>query len=210
MTAHHSDPASSDPAPSDTPHARSHRSESAGHALDNPDPTSANADGRPGEGKTAGDGAPTEPASPKSSFPFDTLIIRPWDDSVIEKLGHDPRSAYVERYWTSILGPSATLLLRRLANGLEIAPDGFEIDTMAWAQELGLGIRGGKHGPFWRSIDRTARFGATRRNGALIVVRRKLPPLNLRQVERLPDHLRAAHRTWEAAQLSELDATDAA
>lgn len=182
MTAHHSNPSSSNPTPSDAPHPSSH-------------PT---------------DSAPSEAASSKSSFPFDTLIIRPWDDSLIEKLGHDPRSAYVEKYWTSILGPSATLLLRRLANGLEVAPDGFEIDTMAWAQELGLGIRGGKHGPFWRSIDRTARFGATRRNGALIVVRRKLPPLNLRQVERLPDHLLAAHRTWEAAQLSELDATDAA
>lgn len=148
--------------------------------------------------------------SPTTSFPFDTLTVRPWDDPLIEKLGHDPRSEYVEKYWTSILGPSATLLLRRLANGLEIAPDGFEIDTLAWAQELGLGIRGGKHGPFWRSLDRTARFGATRRNGALLVVHRKLPPLNLRQVERLPDHLRAAHRVWEAHQLAELGTSDAA
>ncbi len=149
------------------------------------------------------DPATNPAASEKSapSFPFATLIVRPWDDPLIEKLGHDPRSPYVERYWTSILGPSATLLLRRLASGLEIAPDGFELDTVAWAQELGLGIRGGKHGPFWRSLDRTARFGATQRNGAKLVVRRKLPPLNLRQIDRLPPHLQQAHHAWAARQL---------
>ncbi|MEZ5227200.1 MAG: hypothetical protein R2710_11125, partial [Acidimicrobiales bacterium] len=122
------------------------------------------------------------------------------DDPLVEQLGFDPRSSYVERYWTSILGPSATLLLRRLATGLEIAPDGFELDTVAWAQELGIGIRGGKNGPFWRSLDRLARFGATQRNGALVVVRRKLPPLNLRQIERLPPHLQQAHHAWTARQ----------
>ncbi len=147
---------------------------------------------------------PTDKATP--SFPFATLIVRPWDDPLIERLGHDPRSRYVERYWTSILGPSATLLLRRLATGLEIAPDGFELDTVAWAQELGLGIRGGKHGPFWRSLDRTSRFGATQRNGAMLVVRRKLPPLNLRQIDRLPPHLQQAHRAWAARQLVRPDA----
>jgi len=32
-------------------------------------------------------------------------------------------------------------------------------------------------------------------------VRRKLPPLNRRQVERLPDMLRDAHRRWQEEQL---------
>lgn len=30
------------------------------------------------------------------------LPVRPWPDSVIDALGHDPRSAYVERFWLVI------------------------------------------------------------------------------------------------------------
>lgn len=37
----------------------------------------------------------------------DLLTIRPWPDEVIDALGHDPRSAYVERFWLGVLGPSA-------------------------------------------------------------------------------------------------------
>ena len=44
----------------------------------------------------------------------DTISIRPWPDPVIDALGHDPRSSYVETYWLGILGPSTTWLLRRL------------------------------------------------------------------------------------------------
>ncbi len=165
------------------------------------DPTTSNPTTSDLSEPTTSQPSPTDNAPSGPSFPFATLIVRPWEDPLIEKLGHDPRSPYVERYWTSILGPSATLLLRRLATGLEISPDGFELDTVAWAQELGLGIRGGKNGPFWRSLDRTARFGAAQRNGATLVVRRKLPPLNLRQIDRLPPHLQQAHQAWATRQL---------
>ena len=41
------------------------------------------------------------------TFPTDRLHIRPWTDPVIDRLGHAPRSAYVETYWLGILGPSA-------------------------------------------------------------------------------------------------------
>ena len=37
-----------------------------------------------------------------------TLAVRPWPDPVIDALGHDPRSAYVEQYWLGILGPPTT------------------------------------------------------------------------------------------------------
>src|SRR3954451_13629533 len=57
----------------------------------------------------------------------DVLTIRPWPDEVIDALGHDPRSAYVERFWLGVLGPSAIWLLRRLASGLDAAPAGFEL-----------------------------------------------------------------------------------
>jgi hypothetical protein len=137
------------------------------------------------------------------TFPETRLQVIPLVDAVIDSLGHDPRSLYVEQYWLSILGPSATLLLRRLAAGLEEQPDGFELDPVEWALELGLGARGGKHGPFWKSIDRACRFGMAQRNGELLAARRYLPPLNARQVGRLPDHLRRAHDAWTARQLSQ-------
>ena len=37
-----------------------------------------------------------------------SLAVRPWPDPVIDALGHDPRSAYVEQYWLGILGPPST------------------------------------------------------------------------------------------------------
>ena len=133
-------------------------------------------------------------------FPEPRLRVTALPDPVLDNLGHDPRSSYVERYWLSILGPSATLLLRRLAVQLETEPDGFDLDPRQWALELGLGTRGGRHSPFWRTLDRTCRFGMARRNGAALAVRRRLPPLTVRQVAKLPEALRVAHETWASAQ----------
>ena len=156
---------------------------------------------------------PTEPAQPARrqpstghstiSFPEPRLLVRAWPDPVLDNLGHDPRSTYVEQYWLSILGPSATLLLRRLANGLDAKPEGFELDPGRWALELGLGAKGGRHGPFWRSVDRICRFKTAQRNGETLTVRRRLPPLTARQVERLPEHLRRAHEAWARRQLAQ-------
>lgn len=140
-------------------------------------------------------------ADKHAPFPESRLRVVVWEDSLIERLGHDPRSIYVERYWLAILGPSATLLLRRLARDLEDVPDGFEIQTADLAQELGLGSRGGKHSPFWRSVDRICRFGGARRHLDLLEVRRKLPPLTARQAQRLPGALRSAHQAWLDDQL---------
>ncbi|MCP3991126.1 MAG: hypothetical protein GY724_18780 [Actinomycetia bacterium] len=136
------------------------------------------------------------------TFPEQRLQVRALIDPVVDSLGHDPRSLYVEQFWLSALGPSVTLLLRRLAAGLEFQPDGFDLDPVECALELGLGTRGGKHSPFWRTIDRAGRFGLARRNGEMLAVRRFVPPLSARQVERLPDHLRRAHVSWTNRQLA--------
>jgi hypothetical protein len=37
----------------------------------------------------------------------DTLRIVAWPDPVIDTLGHDPRSWYVEHFWLGILGPKS-------------------------------------------------------------------------------------------------------
>lgn len=131
------------------------------------------------------------------TFPTSTLTVRPWPDPVIDQVGHDPRSPYVERFWLGVLGPTATWLLRRLAAQLEASPAGFELDLPTAATELGLGNRSGPNSPFLRSIQRCCRFGAAELSDASTLrVRRKLPPLTRLQVERLPEPLREAHRAW--------------
>lgn len=140
------------------------------------------------------------PAGP--AFPHDTVAVRTWLDPVVDNLGHDPRSPYVERFWLAVLGPSCLLLLRRLAHGLEQSPDGFEFVSAQWAAEMGLAKKGGRNGPFWRALERGCRFRAMQRNGDVLAVRRRLPPLSSRQAARLPSHLGLEHQAWLEHQLS--------
>src|SRR3954447_18606141 len=62
-----------------------------------------------------------------SAIESDTITVVPWPDDVIDALGHDPRSNYVETYWLGTLGPSTTWLLRRLVAGLDTEPNGYEM-----------------------------------------------------------------------------------
>src|SRR5437588_1839936 len=132
----------------------------------------------------------------------DVLEIRPWPDPVIDSLGHDPRSSYVEQFWLGILGPSTTWLLRRLATGLEAAPAGFPLPLADTARALGLGDKGGRHSPFMRALGRVCQFDlAEVRDEGTMAVRRKVPPLNRRQLTRLPQTLQDAHQQWQEEQL---------
>ena len=131
-----------------------------------------------------------------------SLPVRPWPDSVIDALGHDPRSAYVERFWLGILGPSTTWLVRFLANRLDASPEGFDLDLASTASALGLGSKGGRHSPFMRALSRCCQFDvAEARPDGVLAVRRKLPPLTRRQILRLSPELVAAHQAWQDAEL---------
>jgi hypothetical protein len=133
-----------------------------------------------------------------------TLSVVPWTDPVIDALGHDPRSPYVETYWLAVLGPSTTWLLRRLAFRLEAEPDGFSLDLAETARSLGLGAKGGRHSPFVRAISRCVDFGLARAASyESLAVRRLLPPLSRRQVLHLPESLQRSHRQWQEAQLGD-------
>ncbi len=132
----------------------------------------------------------------------ESLPIRPWPDPVIDNLGFDPRSWYVETFWLGVLGPSTTWLLRRLATGLESRPAGFELALADTARQLGLGDKGGRHSPFVRSLARIVQFELARFDDrGLFAVRRKVPPLNRRQLNRLPDTLRVSHQQFLDEQL---------
>jgi len=138
------------------------------------------------------------------SLPLEQLHISVWHDPVVDAVGHDPRSPYVERFWTALLGPSTTLLVRRLAAELDQQPDGFLLDLDETAKAIGLGMRGGAGGPFLRAVARTGQFHISRAAGpAAIAVRMRLQTLTHHQVDRLPAGLQTEHAAWVAAAQSE-------
>jgi hypothetical protein len=146
---------------------------------------------------------PVLPIVPKiPTIVRDSLAVVPWPDPVIESLGHDARSPYVEQFWLGILGPSTTWLLRRIVAGFETAPEGLDLPLRDTARCLGLGDKGGKHSPFIRSMRRLVQFNLARTHGEhTLAVRRMVPPLNQRQVGRLPRSLQGEHRAFLDAEL---------
>ena len=130
------------------------------------------------------------------------LLVVPWRDPVVEALGFDPRTAYVERFWLPLLGPTATWLLRRFAAEFDSHPDGFSLDAADCARSIGIGNKGGERGPFHRALDRCIRFGLARPDEHdIVAVRTRVPPLSRGLVARLPRHLHGAHRRWQEDQV---------
>lgn len=139
-------------------------------------------------------GTPTEQGEP-----LRVLSARPWDDPSLRRHGHDPRSAYVERFWVAILGPSAVWLLRLLAREFdELAPgEDLRLDLDSTARRLGLQHRGGRASSFMRTIDRCAMFGLAQfAEDAVLMVRRLLPPVPRRMHDRMPPELREEIGRW--------------
>ncbi len=131
-------------------------------------------------------------------FAPEILHVRPWPDDVMDNVGHDPRSTYVEDYWLGILGPSTVWLLRRFASGFEYSPEGFDLDLAETARSLGLGDRSGRHSPFVRTINRAIQFGLAQLSGEdALLVRRRVPSLNRARLCRLSPTLQARHASWE-------------
>jgi hypothetical protein len=135
-------------------------------------------------------------AHPDRLFTEPTLVVVPWYDEVVDPVGHDPRSQYVELFWLNVLGPTTTWLLRRLVGGLDTYPEGYELDLDQTARALGLGYSPGTTGPFTRSLNRCVLFGVAQALDGGIGVRRRLPPVSQRQLARMPEHLRHAHHAW--------------
>ncbi|HRE02543.1 MAG TPA: hypothetical protein PLV68_14680 [Ilumatobacteraceae bacterium] len=125
-----------------------------------------------------------------------TLVVTPWVDPVVEAVGFDVRSPYVELFWLGVIGPTSTWLLRRLVTGFDHFPDGYELDLAETAAALGLSLTQGAQSPFGRALNRCVMFGAAYQSATSLAVRRLLPPLSGRHLGRLPEHLRHAHDHW--------------
>lgn len=136
---------------------------------------------------------------------FDRLGVLPWHESndAETDTAHDPRSAYVETFWLPLLGPSTTLLLRRLAEEFDSQPDGFEIDCTTLSREIGLGNRLTRRSPFVRTVERCVKFNMAQLTGELLYVRQKMPRLSPRQVTKLSDRLQQLHDAWSLDALTD-------
>ena len=122
----------------------------------------------------------------------DPLPIGALNDPAIA-VGFDARSAYVERYWLAVLGPSALLALRRVADWLDDRPSGIEMSLEDLARTLGLGRRTGRHAAIVRTLRRLTEFDIATVAGDRYAVRSLLPPLSIRYRRRLPRYLAERH-----------------
>ena len=87
--------------------------------------------------------------------------------------------------------------MRRIAAELERQPEGFDLRLEDTARALGLGLKGGMSGPFFRSLARTGQFHISRAAGpGALAMRTRLQTLTQHQVDRLPADLQAEHRAW--------------
>ncbi len=119
--------------------------------------------------------------------------IVPWLDDAPDP-GFDPRSAYAERFWTPVLGPSTLLLHRHIIDLMTVDPDGFLLDLRDAAARLGLGDRTTRNGPFGRSLVRLVRFRQAQvRKTGVLAVRTTLPPVSPRVLARLPRSIQIEH-----------------
>ena len=145
---------------------------------------------------------PTQLPDREAEPPTASLRVVPWPDSVIDTVGVDPRSNYVETYWLGVLGPSTTWLMRRLVAGLDTSPAGYDLNLVDTARSLGLGEGRGRNSPFVRALSRSVQFDLARSEcDSVLAVRRRIPPLSRRQIVRLPESLQASHRQWQQDQL---------
>ncbi len=121
---------------------------------------------------------------------------------VSTRSGYDAQSAYVERFWLPVLGPSTTWLIRHLNIQLEHDGEGVLLDAALTARALGLGEHPGRHAPFVRAVRRAIdydlvsvgeRDDASPETEVPLLVRRLVPVLSKRLAERLPEQLARDH-----------------
>ena len=108
-------------------------------------------------------------------------------DARVQRVGFDLTDPYVEHCWGPVLGPTSTLLLRRMPL-LWAEREPATITHGELAKTLGLGGNGGENSKLMRSIDRLVQFrlAAWQVPGQSLDVRRQVPGLSPGQVELLP------------------------
>jgi hypothetical protein len=116
------------------------------------------------------------------------LVIRANASDVLFPIDHP----YLERCWTSVLGPSAVLLLRRV-NELAQGSRNADVDLHELSRDLGIaGV--GLNSHLRRTIDRLVRFGfACWSSPSVLDIYDAVPPLACHHLTRATDAVRIDH-----------------
>lgn len=109
-------------------------------------------------------------------------------------MGFPLNHPYVENVWVALVGPTSTLLLRRLPR-MWRQETPFRVDVAEFAASLGLSPRvEGRNSQIWHTLDRLAMFGlATPIEDGRVGVFAQIAPLPERRIARLPEWNAQAH-----------------
>ena len=126
-------------------------------------------------------------------------------DARVRRFGFNLTDEYVEHCWSARIGPSSTLLLRRLPS-LWVARVPADVDEHELSRSLGFGAGDGENGRLTRTLKRLVHFGLARSaaTGAGLDVYHKVPALDRRQLERVPRWTRRAHERLLAAHVEQI------
>jgi len=140
----------------------------------------------------------------------DVLTFTPVDhpDDRVRRLGFDLSGPYFEQCWGPVLGPSATLLLRRMPSlWAERLPA--VVGREELGRSLGIGPGKGSNSTLSHTLDRVVRFGFARWHGfePSLDVSVHVPVLKAHRLERLPEITQRAHEALLGSAVQQL--TDA-
>jgi hypothetical protein len=127
-------------------------------------------------------------------------------DPRIQRVGFDLDNPYVEQCWSAVIGPSSTLLLRRItAMWFERVPA--QIGASELAQSLGLGAGVTERSRFVNTLNRIVNYRLARPapEGAGLEVFRQVSPLTPRQLDRVPQWTRDTHNRLLGAHIERID-----
>jgi hypothetical protein len=123
----------------------------------------------------------------------------PHPNAQVRQVGFPLDAAYVEQVWASVIGPSATLMLRRTAVLWDQLGHPATVDVIEFGRSLGLGppVTG-------RTFARLLQFGMARVTSDGLGVHTRVAPLSARQLLRVTPLTRQAHDRLLAAHLDRL------
>ena len=129
--------------------------------------------------------------------PDRTLSFTPVDhpDERVQRIGFDLTDPYVEHCWSSVLGPTSILLLRRMPALWDTGTPA-EIGASELSRSLGLRGGTGDNGLLMRSVDRLVHYRLARpaTTGVGLEVFHRVAPLTARQLDRSSAWTRDTHQ----------------
>jgi hypothetical protein len=127
-------------------------------------------------------------------------------DRQVRRIGFELTDPYVEQCWAPLIGPSSTMLLRRLPE-LWSMHEPAEMEAKELSRSIGLGVGMGKNSPLVRTLDRLVRFRFARPGPSEpgLDVYTEVAPLGAHELAKVPQWSRDAHARLLDAHLEQFN-----